>query len=94
MPSLHVALIAIQIVAIGFGLVGAYLWWNSARSGFEVVSSLAESRSEDGDLAYRVDDKFIIHRVSRSARLNAWAAVCTGASTLLQAVAVGIQFSI
>jgi hypothetical protein len=90
---MHFALIAVQVTGIGFGLAAALLWWVSARSGFQVASSLENSRSEDGDLAFQIGGKFMIYNITRPARLSAWAAFCTGFSTLCQAATLWLQSS-
>lgn len=76
----------LQILSVVVAIAAAGLWWWASIMKPETVTSLSGIVSGDGDLAFQfAPSKILVWRVSLQATLNAWAAICTGLSVLLQA---------
>lgn len=79
----------IGLLASLAGVVSVYYWWTSARMGPIDIPSATMPKGEPGDelLDYGGPNMIFLNH-SRQSRLNAYAAAWTGASVLLQAIAI------
>jgi hypothetical protein len=84
---IHAVMISCGLLGSLVGVGAAILWFWSAKVGLMKVDALPPKLGE-GDLALQVGDgSFHVIQTSRIASLNAWAAILTAGSVLLQTVA-------
>lgn len=77
------------------GFVSVYYWWNASRAGPVHIPADMTPKGGDGDLWINYGGKeTMLLNFAEQSRLNALAAAWTGASVLLQAIAVVVQLSI
>jgi hypothetical protein len=83
---MHYFVIGVQVLSVGFAVLSAVLWFWSARIGPQIVPWYEPKRPRM-DLRFPIPDSDGLiweWNIERSGKVNAWAAICTGLSAILQ----------